>query len=109
MRMLIVVGLALWATTASAAEYTSLGHGNASCGRWQEERRKPNPQYRFLLQAWVLGYITRANYEVGGDLTAGTDELGVFAWIDNYCRANPLKNVAAAAEALVDTLGKPKR
>jgi len=34
----------------------------------------------------------------------GTDFDGLIAWIDNYCQANPLKGVAEAAGALLQTL-----
>ncbi len=104
--IVIAIGLALWATGASA-EYAVLGPGNRSCGYWEQQRRTGNA---YGLQAWVLGYLTRANYDEGRnrDLTAGTDAQGIFVWIDNYCRANPLKDVAAAAEHLVETLEKRK-
>jgi len=29
-----------------------------------------------------------------------TDPAGLTAWIDNWCKANPLKSMAKAAEAL---------
>ena len=102
MRTVIAVGLALWATGASA-EYAFLGQGGFSCGRWQQGRRTKEPT-SFTAQAWVLGYLTRANYSGDTSLTAGTDADGVFAWIDNFCRANPLKDIADAAEYLVAEL-----
>jgi hypothetical protein len=113
MRTVIAIGLALWATGASAQQYMVLGEGRAtSCGTWQQERRTRSIA---LLgsQAWVLGYVTRANYDgastgANANLTAGTDYEGLYAWIDNYCRANPLKNIANAAENLVATLQKRK-
>jgi hypothetical protein len=32
----------------------------------------------------------------------GVDAQGVWAWIDNYCHANPLDEVSGAAEAFVN-------
>jgi hypothetical protein len=112
MRTVIAIGLALWATGASAQQYTILGAGTDSCGSWQQERRTRSITL-YGSEAWVLGYVTRANYDgastgANANLTAGTDAEGLYAWIDNYCRANPLKNFASAVEGLVETLRKRK-
>jgi hypothetical protein len=32
------------------------------------------------------------------------DSRGMMAWIDNYCDANPLKDISDAAQALIDDL-----
>jgi hypothetical protein len=101
----IAIGSVLWVTCASA-QCAVLGQGNLSCGRRQKDRRSNTA---IALQVWVLGYLTRAYYDgINRDLTAGTDTAGIFAWINNYCRANPLKNLVAAVEHLVDTLQKRK-
>jgi hypothetical protein len=117
MRIMIAIGLVLWATGAETqcaeTQYMVLGEGRAtSCGTWQQERRTRSIT---LLgsQAWVLGYVTRANHDgaargANANLTDGTDAEGLYAWIDNYCRANPLKNLASAAEELVGELRKRK-
>ena len=83
MRALLAIALALWATSASA-EYTIRGEGASSCGQWLVSRRKRDA---LQLKAWVLGYLTRANYHE--DRTVKIDNAGLFASIDNYCRAHP--------------------
>jgi hypothetical protein len=50
----------------------------------------------------VAGY-----YNVQGVLRK-TDADAVDAWVDKYCRENPLNNVKDAAASLVDELSKPK-
>jgi hypothetical protein len=105
MRTLIAIGLALWASGASAATGRLLGPGTHSCGFWQEERRTPGV-LKLGFEAWVLGFLSRAgldetlNKVSGLNITAGTDVKGLSAWIDNYCRDNPLDDVATAAAAL---------
>jgi hypothetical protein len=55
------------------------------------------------VQDWVVGYLTAYNEWVApdGNISAGTDNDGIAAWMDNYCQAHPLDNVARAARALV--------
>ena len=40
---------------------------------------------------WVRGFISAFNTyrSPTGNVTAGTDMDGVYAWIDNYCAAHP--------------------
>jgi hypothetical protein len=103
MRTVIAIGLALWATGASA--YTVLGSGVSSCGTWLQTRRS-GPGASIDLRSWVLGYATRANYDES--VTTKIDSEGLWAWIDNYCRANPLKQIVDAAEGLAAELQKRK-
>jgi|SRR5271163_3322178 len=39
-----------------------------------------------------------------GDIAEGIDANGIFGWIDNYCSAHPLENLADAAAQLVFAL-----
>ena len=54
------------------------------------------------LEGWVEGYITAMAVESDRVNAAihRTDPAGLTAWIDNWCKANPLKSMAKAAEAL---------
>ena len=55
---------------------------------------------------WVVGYLSAYNYHVwkGRNVASETDVPGMFAWIDTYCAANPIKDLLNATEALVDTM-----
>ena len=46
-------------------------------------------------------------YKVQGALRA-SDPNALAAWVDKYCRENPLKNISDASAALVVELSKPK-
>ena len=97
---------------AEAGEYTVLGAGASSCGNWTKvtnEKGLDSP----ILHNWLLGYITAYNrwgpyYSAPGlsNISKGTDVGGLLGWIDNYCKANPLKDLDDAAHALIFELLK---
>jgi len=77
---------------------------DVSCGTWtqarQQDRQKPVTH-----QWWVAGFLSGLEYEgVSGDPLAGNDIGGIAAWIDNYCRQNPLKTIAHACLELMTFL-----
>jgi len=102
---------------AEAGEYKVLGPGAQSCGTWT---KKSNEDSWLHVQqtAWVLGYITAFNTwgpfgvnsgtQVVSDVSKGVDVDGILAWIDNWCRANPLDTVSWAAGQLMVELIKRK-
>src|SRR3954468_437721 len=92
--------------TASPAEQrTVMGSGNLSCGAWTQERRARSPRSQGM-EAWVTGYATGQNWATTSqsDFLIKPDAAGMFGWIDNYCRSNPLQTIRAASEALISTL-----
>ena len=62
------------------------GAGTQSCGTWLEHRANAVLHNNEL--NWVLGFLT-ASARWGPDLRE-TDANAVAAWIDKYCRENPL-------------------
>jgi hypothetical protein len=84
---------------------TILGSGAASCGTWSADRQR-NEARSQLNQAWVLGYVTGYNiYKSTQDsVTKPMDTRAMMLWIDNYCDANPDRDIADAAKALIDEL-----
>ena len=51
--------------------------------------------------AWVLGFLSGIGFvhTNGDDPLDGMDAQGVWAWIDNYCQAYPIKYISDAAAA----------
>jgi hypothetical protein len=81
-----------------------IGAGVDSCGTWTAESRIA---LGFQNKSWVLGYVTgynRYGLAIDSNVAHGTNAAGIIGWIDNYCRANPLDSIAAAAESLVEEL-----
>jgi hypothetical protein len=104
----VAFAAAIWiASMPCALSFTVLGEGNTSCGRWLEVGRTPDsPTLRLQLGAWINGYISAMNDEGvgGGSIAADVDADSLYAWIDNYCSANPSDKLYMAANSLIRKL-----
>ena len=93
---------------SKGVDVTSLRAGGSSCGQWFADRE--NPLHHVELN-WVLGFLT-ASEDLLGEMhlpsPRHTDANAVAAWVDKYCRENPLNNTADASVNLVVELSKPK-
>jgi len=92
MRFLLPSALAVALLTGSAktADFNAVGLGCSSCG-----------QTAGVYEQWVVGFLTGIGYEgirQGDNPPAGIDVNGVWAWVDNYCRAHPLDQIVTAAK-----------
>ena len=94
---------------------TVTGAGTILCGEWTQVRsfegRDGNHNKEmsgsYQLRAWIDGYVSGANVgkKDGPDFMVSTPPgAAYYAWVDNYCGANPLDYLAIAAHALVDEL-----
>ena len=104
-RALVVAAIMLVAASleASAQDRIIFGEAGTSC-RHGRKRVRPSPGRPGSAQ-WVAGYLSGSNVEADHpDVLVGTDFDGLMAWIDNYCRANPLDLVGTAALKLFDEL-----
>jgi hypothetical protein len=92
-----------------ARGYELRGAGNLSCGRWSAQRSDglhsagtnlPDGSH-YLTESWVAGFLSGMGYagKQGGEPFHGVDNDGIFAWIDNYCRAHPIERLAEAVKA----------
>jgi hypothetical protein len=105
----LAVILMTGATEAGAETYVSAGSGTLSCGSWTADRREYNTGGRVTQgsqeaqqeSAWVLGFLSGIGFihNNGDDPMDGVDSQGVWAWIDNYCKAHPIVSIADAAGA----------
>lgn len=77
--------------------------GPTSCGDWVKER-KVNRALSWQYQMWLVGYLSGASTGLGVEFwKKGGNELdaeSVYLWMDNYCRANPLKDTHDGADSL---------
>ncbi|MBI3374998.1 MAG: hypothetical protein HY017_25025 [Betaproteobacteria bacterium] len=84
--------------------------GSFRCGQWIEALEKRNNSgadfaTRVVMEMWLLGYLSGMSYESNKEFWGEQninwlDNQSVFLWMDNYCRAKPLENVADAAAIL---------
>ena len=83
------------------------GPGGSSCGTWTESRKDAVAGANNV--SWMLGYVTaygRYGWSLSSNVAADTDNIGLVAWMDNYCAAHPLEEIEDAAHALVLELGE---
>jgi hypothetical protein len=81
------------------------GAGGESCGQWMEARKGT---HWYPEGQWVLGWVSAvASYNQQRPLRE-THPAAIAAWVDEYCRKQPLSNLADAAESLVAELAKPE-
>jgi hypothetical protein len=97
-RLMLLAGAMLMPAAANAA--TIRGAGAGSCGMWLKSRAEYRPDHVML--HWVLGYLSGAVvHGDNGDPLRDKDADGIFYWVDNYCRTNPLNSLAEALDTLV--------
>ena len=82
--------------------------GSVGCGKYIEI--KANVASKNLVNWYLAGWITAYNMVKPNtyNILGGKDLDGVNLWLENYCRANPLKNMLDGMEDLSTEL-YPKR
>ncbi|WP_224043905.1 hypothetical protein [Paraburkholderia unamae] len=83
--------------------------GVDSCGEWVEVHKSSAPSIGSVTaERWVVGYLSGVATGTGKEIIKGADNDSIFLFITNYCRANPLDNVADASGSLMDELIRRK-
>lgn len=98
--------LLLVLSNAAAAE--AAGRGSPSCGEWVAHREKSDT-LALGNAYWLQGFLSGLATGSGKDFLAGTENSTVNGWMDKYCQANPLKDLAGGANALAAELLNNKR
>jgi hypothetical protein len=99
--------------TASMVAVASPPEGGAqprqapSCGEWIAHREKSDT-LALGNASWLLGYLSGLAVAGGKDYLSGTDNSSLYKWMDDYCRANPLRDVSIGGNALAAELAKKK-
>jgi hypothetical protein len=111
MRIAIAALLMVLASTVVLAQTPTVmvrGQGAGGCGQWVDAIARDDPN-RFTeadaYRAWALGYLSgmaqASTLNFWGRVGVNNlDNQSVFLWIGNYCRANPLRSVFDAVNAL---------
>jgi hypothetical protein len=81
------------------------GPGAASCGLYIEGRSLPSPEkINDMTVLWVQGFLSGMNtYRASsqhGSMVLLPDPPSLLAYMDKYCRENPLKSVVQGASAM---------
>jgi hypothetical protein len=96
-------------TCSSLAQQESgvwvMGAGNDSCGKYLEVRKGNSMSETNLYVSWVLGYLSAYNMYTNQKDARVPDAESMVAFLDLYCRNNPLNNVLKGAWGLIGELG----
>jgi hypothetical protein len=107
MRMHSSVILFLLCSLCTTEVFASTSFGGADCGQWFNEPR------RSTAKVWLAGYLSGLNAVRAKEQTDPLGQLSsmeqAFLWVDNYCRANPLRETQDAANALFRELETGKK
>ena len=108
-----VVATVLWIPALNAADsdrFPIAGVGAFPCGIWQEFRKVDQHFFEMTSVSWLQGFLSAMNLE-----RANTKDLDpvlipepptLIAYIDKYCRDNPLNSALDGAKALYQDLQK---
>ncbi len=107
---LTVLSLVLSATAfdAQALALEIEVRGSRSCGDWVSTRPVRSIE-TIAVETWLVGYLSGLAIGTNKDFIKGTDNPSIFLWVDNYCRANPLKSLGDAGTDLYFELIKQKK
>jgi hypothetical protein len=108
---LILALLALGFIQPALGQDGSVTFGNRDCGIWLQ---KDNDYLRMGTEGWLLGYLSGQNKvintlkkEKNGDVLGKVNSANqILLWMNNYCTANPLSDIATGADKLMVELMK---
>jgi hypothetical protein len=81
-----------------------IGQGANSCWAWTRSH-EAKAATQGLYRQWVAGFVSGLNWNTDDpDILTEMDFDGLMAWVDNYCKANPLAKVTTGAAMLVQEL-----
>ena len=79
-----------------------------SCGNWVEQRKTDDINL-VGTRSWLLGFLSGLAVGFNKDFLEGIDDDQIDLWMDNYCKANPLKSLSTAGQYLATELIKQKK
>ncbi len=100
-----LLGISLLSLTFTGCTSTYLirGEGGETCSTVRE-KVQTNVQYKNFYNAWLLGYLTRYNYEHETQLGEGFKNQALLDTALQYCTNNPLDDFDQAAANVIEKL-----
>lgn len=101
-RILLTALIAMTVSSSAFAAITTV-IGSTDCGKWIKEPSDPR-------KAWVLGFLSGLNADgmYKNVLRKISSSQQIFVWMDNYCKANPLKDTIDGSLQLILELSNEK-
>lgn len=105
MKKLLFVTIAVLSCTFSFAQRTGFvnGAGNFGCGEFLSDKASNRGMYDYA--QWVSGFASAYNLFSTHPQINQPDHLTVVAFLEKYCRDNPLHQVNRAAFKMIGDLG----
>ena len=97
----MLFGLLIFFTAGISHAYTA--KGPIGCGVYVADFDKDGWD-KIANEAWFVGVITGYNLAMSADVGKGVDNASITLHVYNYCKTNPLKTTADAAEDLISNL-----
>jgi hypothetical protein len=99
----MVIALGCLSNRALADEnYDLFKYGSQSCDEWIRHSDLTTPETPKWFESLLAGLYQGGGYRV--DFLKDVKPEQVTAWLDNYCRANPLDGLAVAGTVLTNEL-----
>jgi hypothetical protein len=110
-RVIMFSAIILAAASVPAAAETGddggrlvIGQGANSCWAWTRSH-EAKAATQGLYTQWVAGFVSGVSWEADEpDILTRMDSDGLMAWMNDYCKANPLAKVTTGAAMLVQEL-----
>ena len=103
---IVIATMVFAAVPCTAQQVFTIGVGTNSCGKWTEAAQ--SQVSRATYKSWVLGFLSGSNWQSGSAQGTVPDPEAAVAFLDEYCKHNPLHIIALGAAALVQESGGPK-
>ena len=96
-----VVALAM--VTAPSSAVSIGGLGLQTCSTWVADHQSDPPFEALRDEQWMIGYLSGVGKWGSADLDPlnGMDAQAIYAWISDYCEANPSAQILDAANAFI--------
>ena len=104
---LALAGLMLISMAFDVRAVTTIGA--PPCSIWAQYSSKAKNDYLLAEKSWLLGYLSGMGTQTGKDVLRGVDETSLWLWMENYCKANLLKDSDEAGRKLFLELVKQKK
>lgn len=109
-RLLVFLLCFFYAATHAQSSTPVKIYGRVDCGEWLSP---PSQVQRIANEYWLLGYLTGVNamlmspaMDIGNVLGWLNSPQQAFAWMDKYCRENPLSKADLGGLVLMNELKK---
>jgi hypothetical protein len=95
---------ALIAITVSSPVFAGGTFGSVDCGQWIKDTETMKSRNK----TWLVGYMSGLNIadSQDRDSLAKVSAPQIWLWMDNFCKANPLKDIVYGGEELMIELRK---